>query len=152
MNGLDGAAFTWRTPSPGAAFRRLAEVSNPSFPSRMSRIARMLSVMVFIGIEALASATADAAVALAAPALVATNEIPAVDPFFMLSGALLKDGFDGPSLDTNLWSRPAWLVENHKTIGAKIENGHLVISGPSHPEKQQHQYAGVISKYFRETD
>jgi hypothetical protein len=80
------------------------------------------------------------------------NEIPVVDPFFMLSGALLKDSFDSPKLDTNLWSRPTWLVENHKTIGVTIENGHLLISGPSQPEKQQHQYAGVISKYFRETD
>jgi hypothetical protein len=27
-----------------------------------------------------------------------------------------------------------------------------VISGPSHPEKQNHQYAGILSKYFRDTD
>jgi hypothetical protein len=27
-----------------------------------------------------------------------------------------------------------------------------VIAGPSHPEKQHHQYAGVLSKYFRDTD
>ena len=77
---------------------------------------------------------------------------PVVDPFFMLSGALLKDTFDGPQLDATLWSRPSWLVENHKTIGVTVEDGHLVISGPSHPEKHDHQYAGVISKYFRETD
>ena len=70
----------------------------------------------------------------------------------MLSGALLKDGFDGPQLDASLWSRPAWLTNNHKSIGVQVENGHLVISGPSSPEKQQHQYAGVLSKYFRETD
>src|SRR5262249_24549830 len=57
-----------------------------------------------------------------------------------------------PQLDTNLWSRPAWLVENHKTIGVRVTNGHLEISGPARPEKQHHQYAGVISKYFRETD
>jgi hypothetical protein len=82
----------------------------------------------------------------------AGTDVPVVDPFFMLSGALLTEGFDGPELDATLWSRPPWLVRNHKTIGVKIENGHLVISGPSHPEKQSHQYAGVISKYFRETD
>jgi len=29
---------------------------------------------------------------------------------------------------------------------------HLVISGRSQPEKQNHQYAGIISKYFRDTD
>src|SRR5262245_26855361 len=56
------------------------------------------------------------------------NKIPVVDPFFMLSGALLKDSFDGPQLDSTLWSRPSWLVENHKTIGVKVEQGHLVIS------------------------
>ena len=66
----------------------------------------------------------------AAPMLAATDdEIPVVDPFFMLSGALLKDGFDGPQLDATLWSRPSWLVENHKTIGVTIENGHLVLPG-----------------------
>ena len=80
------------------------------------------------------------------------NKIPVVDPFFMLSGALLKDGFDGPQLDATLWSRPSWLVENHKTIGVTIENGHLVIAGPSHPERHDHQYSGVLSKYFRDTD
>lgn len=80
------------------------------------------------------------------------KEIPVVDPFFMLCGALLKDGFDGPQLDATVWSRPAWLADNHKTIGVKIENGHLVISGASHPEKQNHQYAGVIARYFRDTD
>ena len=95
-----------------------------------------------------------AAAAPAAPALrpAAGNEIPFVNPFFMLSGALLTDSFDGPELDATLWSRPPWLVNNHKTIGVKIENGHLVISGPSHPARGSHQYAGVISKYFRDTD
>ena len=72
--------------------------------------------------------------AAAAPAPAGTgNETPYVNPFFMLSGALLADSFDGPQLDATLWSRPSWLVDNHKTIGVKIENGHLVISGPSHP-------------------
>ena len=94
---------------------------------------------------------ATAAPADPAPA-VTRNEIPYVDPFFMLSGALLADGFDGPQLDATLWSRPSWLVDNHKTIGVKIESGHLVISGPSHPAGGSHQYAGVISKYFRDTD
>jgi len=94
-----------------------------------------------------------AAAAVAAPAPAATgNEIPYVNPFFMLSGALLADGFDGPQLDATLWSRPSWLVDNHKTIGVKIESGHLVISGLSHPAGGSHQYAGVISKYFRDTD
>jgi hypothetical protein len=115
-------------------------------------MARMLAVVAFVGNAVIAAATANAAPGAAPAPAPAGNEIPVVDPFFMLSGALLKDGFDGPQLDATLWSRPAWLVDNHKTIGAKLENGHLVISGPSHPEKQHHQYAGVISKYFRETD
>jgi hypothetical protein len=80
------------------------------------------------------------------------GDAPVVDPFFMLSGALLKDSFDEPQLDSTLWSRPRWLVENHKTIGVKIDDAHLVIGGQSQPEKQTHQYAGVISKYFRDTD
>jgi len=113
----------------------------------------MLALVALIGNAALTAAMADAAaVASAASALATTNAMPVVDPFFMLSGALLKDGFDGPDLDVTLWSRPSWLVENHKSIGVKIEDGHLVISGPSHPERQHHQYAGVISKYFRDTD
>src|SRR5436190_14220830 len=92
-------------------------------------------------------------VSLAAPAPAAAGkQIPYVNPFFMLSGALLADSFDGPQLDASLWSRPSWLVDNHKTIGVKIENGYLVISGPSHPAGGSHQYAGVISKYFRDTD
>jgi hypothetical protein len=106
-------------------------------------IARMLAVV------ALAAAAAEGTAAPAAPP---GSETAIVDPFFMLSGALLQDSFDGPQLDATLWSRPKWLVENHKTIGVKVENGHLVISGPSQPEKQNHQYAGVISKYFRDTD
>ncbi len=113
----------------------------------------MLSVVALVGNATLTAVLPVEAATSAGPVPVATtNEIPVVDPFFMLSGALLKDRFDGSELDTNLWSRPSWLVENHKTIGVKIENGHLVISGPSHPEKQHHQYAGVISKYFRDTD
>lgn len=93
------------------------------------------------------------ATASPAPAPPATgNEIPTVNPFFMLSGVLLADSFDGPHLDPTLWSRPSWLVDNHKTIGVKIENGCLVISGPSHPAGGSHQYAGVISKHFRDTD
>ena len=95
-----------------------------------------------------------AAAAPAAPAPAATgNEIPYVNPFFMLSGALLADGFDGPQLDATLWSRPSWLVDNHKTIGVKIESGHLVISGPSHPAGGESSVRGrhleILSRYRR---
>jgi len=116
----------------------------------------MLSAVALAGNAVFCLANADTAVAPSANQVPAStvpgNEIPTVNPFFMLSGALLKDSFDEAQLDTNLWSRPAWLVENHKTIGVKIENGHLVISGSSRPVGGSHQYAGVISKYFRETD
>ena len=116
----------------------------------MFTIARMLSAVAIVGHTAVSPAMADTpgtASALPAPASTVT-----VNPFFMLSGALLKDSFDGPGLDTNLWSRPTWLVENHETIGVKIENGHLLISGASRPKGANHQYGGVISKYFRDTD
>ena len=40
----------------------------------------------------------------AAPAPAAAGaETPFVNPFFMLSGALLTDSFDGPQLDATLW-------------------------------------------------
>ena len=96
---------------------------------RMSTVAPMLSVIVRAFHAALASA-------VAAPAPV-TNEIPNLDPFFGLSGALLKDGFDGPQQDATPWARPRWWVDNHKAIGVKIEIGHLVISAPSHPQQQR---------------
>src|SRR5262245_20857775 len=119
----------------------------------MSTIARLSVVALAGNVVFAASMAGDAATTSAAPAPAPTeNGIPTVDPFFMLSGALLKDGFDGPQLDQSLWSRPRWLVDNHKTIGVKIENGQLLISGPSQPEARNHQYAGVISKYFRDTD
>jgi hypothetical protein len=111
---------------------------------------RLRELLLLFALAGPAPTAADAATNASSTSL--TNEMPTVDPFFMLSGALLKDNFDGPQLDTNLWSRPGWLVENHRTIGAKIENGHLVISGSSRPAGGSHQYAGVISKYFRETD
>jgi hypothetical protein len=106
----------------------------------MFTMARMLAAVALAGNAVVPAAWAD------------EDDISTVDPFFMLSGALLKDSFDGPQLNTNLWSRPKWLVENHKTIGVQIENGHLLISGLSHPAGGSHQYAGIISKYFRETD
>ncbi len=117
----------------------------------MSTIAQVLSFVALVGNAGVIVAMADGAVT--APAPTATQSaIPEVDPFFMLSGALLKDSFDRPQLDMNLWSRPQWLVENHKTIGVKIEDGHLLISGLSRPKGGSHQYAGVLSKYFRDTD
>src|ERR1700752_957518 len=113
---------------------------------------KAVSWMGMLAVALLGMFVARLLVSQAAPSPEAPQgQIPVVNPFFMLWGALLTDSFDGPELDAALWSRPPWLVNNHKTIGVKVENGHLVISGTSHPEKQSHQYAGVISKYYRET-
>ena len=82
----------------------------------MSTIAQVLSFVALVGNAGVIVAMADGAVT--APAPIATQSaIPEVDPFFMLSGALLKDSFDRPQLDTKLWSR--------------MENGFL--PGPNTP-------------------
>jgi len=70
----------------------------------------------------------------------------------MVSGALLADGFDGTQLDTNVWARPNWMTEHDPYIAVGVSNGRLLISGISHPAGKDHQYVGIISKYFRETD
>src|SRR5262245_4916861 len=117
----------------------------------MSTITRLLWCVVLLGSAGAGIAMAEPAVAPSA-STARESAIPEADPFFMLSGALLKDTFDRPQLDTNLWSRPQWLVENHTTIDVKVEDGHLLISGLSRPKGGSHQYAGILSKYFRETD
>ena len=82
----------------------------------------------------------------------AGDHVPFVEPVSMLSGALLADSFDGTHLNANLWWRPNWMVQNDPYISVGVENGRLLISGLSHPAGTDHQYVGVISKYFRETD
>ena len=69
----------------------LARFSEPRSPIHMSTLARMRSVVALVGSAALAGAKSDAAAAPpAAPASAATrNENEVVDPFSMLSGALL---------------------------------------------------------------
>ena len=107
----------------------------------------MLSFVALVGNAGVIVAMADGAVT--APAPTATQSaIPEVDPFFMLSRALLKDSFDRPQLDTNLWSRPQWLVENHKTIDVKIEDGHLLISGLSRPKGGSHSMRAFSQNIF----
>ena len=80
------------------------------------------------------------------------KEVPEVHAIRMLSGALLADSFEGPRLDTQTWHRPDWLVKNDPNLSVGIHHGHLRISGVSRPTGRDHQYTGVLSSYFRETD
>lgn len=82
----------------------------------------------------------------------ASGIAPVVEPTPMISGALLADSFQGTHLDPALWSRPNWLVEHNPYIAVAPNNGHLEITGLSRPAGTQHQYVGIISRYFRETD
>src|SRR5262245_24191946 len=78
--------------------------------------------------------------------------VPNVKPVLMLSGALIADGFDGPTLNTNTWQRPDWLLKNDTNLSVGVQQGRFHIAGTSHPSGRHHQYAGVLSTYFRETD
>ena len=81
-----------------------------------------------------------------------SNGTPLVEPTAMISGVLLADSFDSPHLDAALWSRPNWMTEHNPYIAVGPVNGRLEISGISRPTGTQHQYIGILSKYFRETD
>src|SRR5262249_35326640 len=78
--------------------------------------------------------------------------VPEVHTRCMLSGALLADSFDGPALDSRTWHRPDWLVENDPDLSVGVRDAHLRISGVSRPRGRDHQYTGVLSTSFRETD
>jgi len=80
------------------------------------------------------------------------DDAPMVEPTPMISGVLLADSFDGTHLKPALWSRPNWLVEHNPYIAVGPNNGRLEITGLSRSAGTQHQYVGIISKYFRETD
>jgi hypothetical protein len=80
------------------------------------------------------------------------KDVSEVQAIRMLSGALVADSFDGPELDTQTWHRPDWLVKNDPNLCVGIRNAHLRISGVSRPAGRDHQYTGVLSTYFRETD
>jgi hypothetical protein len=82
----------------------------------------------------------------------AAGEMSEVNAHRMLSGALLSESFDGPALDARTWHRPDWLVKNDPNLLVAIHDGHLRISGVSGPIGRDHQYTGVLSTYFRETD
>jgi len=84
--------------------------------------------------------------------VVGAQHVPSREPVAVVTGALLADGFDGTQLDTSVWARPNWMTEHDPYMGVGVSNGRLLISGISHPAGKDHQYVGVISKYFRETD
>jgi hypothetical protein len=78
--------------------------------------------------------------------------VPVVNAHRMFLGALVADSFDGPALDAQTWHRPDWLVKNDPNLSVGIHEGHLRIAGVSRPTRGDHQYTGVLSTYFRETD
>ena len=80
------------------------------------------------------------------------QQISSQEPIAIVTGALLADSFGGTQLDSNLWARPDWMAEHDPYIAVGVSNGRLLISGISHPAGKDHQYVGIISKYFRETD
>jgi len=79
-------------------------------------------------------------------------EVTFVDPISILSGVLLADSFEGYQLDEHIWFRPTWMSEHNPYLTIGVQNGHLTIAGYSHPAGTNHQYVGIMSKYFRETD
>jgi hypothetical protein len=82
----------------------------------------------------------------------AVGVAPMVEPTPMISGALLADSFAGRHLDPALSSRPNWLVEHSPYIAVAPNNGHLEVTGLSRPAGTQHQFVGIVSRYFRQTD
>jgi hypothetical protein len=80
------------------------------------------------------------------------QQTPSRDAIAVVSGALVADSFDGTQLDMSVWARPNWMAQHDPYIAVGVSNGRLLISGTSHPAGKDHQYVGVISKYFRETD
>src|SRR5262249_56322432 len=79
------------------------------------------------------------------------KDTPAVNAHRMFRGALVADSFDGPTLDTQTWHRPDWLVENDPNLSVSIQGGRLRIAGVSRPKGGDHQYTGLLSTYFRQT-
>jgi hypothetical protein len=75
-----------------------------------------------------------------------------VDAVPIISGAILAEGFDQPELDSRVWHRPDWLVRHNPYISVAPEHGELHLSGISRPAGTAHQYVGIISSNFRETD
>ena len=83
----------------------------------------------------------------------ATAQVPrTVDAVRIISGAILAEGFDQPELDSRIWHRPDWLVRHNPYIGVAPEHGQLHLSGISRPAGAVHQYVGIISGNYRETD
>src|SRR6266568_1165640 len=83
----------------------------------------------------------------------ATAQAPrTVDAVRVISGAVLAEGFDQPELDSSVWHRPDWLLRHNPYIGVAPEHGQLHLSGISRPAGAVHQYVGIISSNYLETD
>jgi hypothetical protein len=83
---------------------------------------------------------------------VAAQAPRAVDAVPIITGAILAEGFDQPELDSRVWHRPDWLVRHNPYIGVAPEHGQLHLSGISRPSGAAHQYVGILSSNYRETD
>jgi hypothetical protein len=82
----------------------------------------------------------------------AAAQTPTADAVPIISGAILEEGFDQPELDSKVWHRPDWLARHNPYIAVAPEHGQLHLSGISRPVGTAHQYVGIISSNFRETD
>ena len=64
----------------------------------------------------------------------------------------LAEDFDQPEFDSKMWHRPEWLARHNPYIAVAPEHGQLHLSGISRPAGTAHQYVGIISSNYRETD
>ena len=75
-----------------------------------------------------------------------------VDAIRVISGAILVEDFEQPELDSKIWHRPEWLSRHNPYIAVAPEHGQLHLRGISRPAGTAHQYVGIISSNYRETD
>jgi hypothetical protein len=75
-----------------------------------------------------------------------------VDAIRVISGAILVEDFEHPELDSKVWHRPEWLVRHNPYIAVAPEHGQLHLRGISRPAGTAHQYVGIMSSKYRETD
>src|SRR5215831_17361421 len=75
-----------------------------------------------------------------------------VDAIRIISGAVLAEDFEQPELDRKIWHRPEWLARHNPYIAVAPEHGQLHLRGISRPAGTAHQYVGIISSNYRETD
>jgi hypothetical protein len=84
-------------------------------------------------------------------AVAADRDVRSVDAIPIISGAVLADRFDQQEVDRRIWHRPDWLENHNPYLAVEPEHGWLHLSGISRASGE-HQYVGLISSNFRETD